>query len=286
MSNQNEKVIGDNLGISNTGISPALSQEDLDSLQQNAEDYLYDLEPMQANFFAVCNFQTNAHVGAEAGNNVYKLMNTAFRVQKISFNNVADLDYDLTPVTRMPYLKAVTRPSELTISFLEDEYQSIRAYHKDWMLKWYNPSLDVVRSGAGGKLRGCDIVVYHYIGDNASTNVIDQTAKVEAVLVHQIRGMAPKKLPSLTYDMSGSSVTAIQDVTYTFSRVVTQYNAKWREEWKAENYDATQNVSGSSFDTIWNPDNMMQSDNALPFGYEGNRIARSLYGTLVGEGEA
>lgn len=283
----NQSLIGDYLGLGKDGISPVLSQDDLDSLQQNAEDYIYDLEPLQSNFFAVCNFQLQAHdVQAAANNNEYKLMNTMFRVQSVSFNNVVDLDMELTAVTRMPYVKSVTRPSTITIKYLEDEYQSIRAYHKDWMLKWYNPSMDVLRSGSGGKLRGCDIVLYHYIGDNDATNVIDQTAKVEAVLVHQIRGMVPKKLDALSYDVDGANVKAIQSVEYIFSRVVTQYNPKWNKEWESESTDASKNISNSPYDTVWNPDNMMQNEISKPFGYEGNRIARSIYSTLAGEGEA
>ncbi len=274
------------IAISATGLSDALTLEDLQDLQAAGLDFLYDLEPMQAGLFALVNFQDFSS-SEFTSNNVYKLSNTAFRVQSVSFNDAPEFSFTTDPITRMPTLNDVKFDRNLTISYVEDVYHSIRKYHKDWMLKWYNPSMDVVRNGSQGKLRGCDIVVYHYV-DSDSSSVLSSLPKVEPIMVYCLRGIVPKKLPQLKFDMKANKAIEMINIEYTFSRLVVRYNQDWFKEWGGEKDDASTNYSKVKSDapTIWNPESLAQSDTAAAFSYEGPRIARSLYPTLAGEGEA
>lgn len=200
---------------------PELKTDFLDSFQEDGLDYLYNLEPTADNLFWAGNFSTfnSSDTSPKVKLNDIILPNAQFRIKGISFDNVKlKTTYD-EKHTKMVFVNGVDAPNSIKISFIDDAYRNVRRYHMDWIKFWYHRKHDVFRVGPYGKLRGLDLVLFHYIsgaeaGKEGKVNDLFSTPVVEPILGIKIRGLIPEAGPGWTFDTSNSNNEGVIEYSY------------------------------------------------------------------------
>ena len=257
--------------------------------QQNGVDYLYDLEPTQNNLFWAGNFdehnnaesQFTIHTGNDvksAGVNLGKrpFSNSEFRIQSVDFKLPSLVfEHNKTKPLKMEVLDAVNFSNEISITFIEDVYHSVQKYHLDWLNRWYDRRRDVLRCGVDGKMRGLDVVLFHYVESNASvTSPLDSMPVPEPIMMIRIRGMKVKDVGNLKVDASDTKAGTIS----------VNYSMNISEIYYAKNLMSDSDDIFSKSTGIKNGIWQGTTNEATAVNDEGWRIARAVTQQIAGEG--
>lgn len=198
--------------------------ERLINFQQDGIDYLYDLELPQNNLFWAGNFSAHDSKADDLNSNTstHPFDNAQFRIKSIDFN-LPKLNVDKMKQLNINVLKEVEYTKQLSITWLEDVYQSVMAYHLDWLSYWYDRHRDCVRCGAKGKFRGLDVVLFRYKEANSKAfSPLDSVAIPEPVLCISPRGMIPLDMGKLTLSMDGSGEPT-RTIQYAINKCTIKY---------------------------------------------------------------
>ena len=173
----------------------------------NLQDYLYDLEPARKNLFWAGNFieHKSAVLLKDDSINVRPLDNAEFRIRNISIpmpQMTFDSESQAAQTLHTSFLKNISLTKTITISWEDDAYRSIRKYHLDLFNRWYDRRKDCLRNGPDGKLRGLDIILYHYV-NGLNGGPLDALPVPEPILLIKVRGLRPINFPELGLDASG-----------------------------------------------------------------------------------
>ena len=203
--------------------------EVLNKYQNEAIDYLYDIEPQSNNLFWAGYF--------EQGRNIRAFFNAHFRIRKITIP-FPTMTIDNHKELRYPVFKDSTFSQEVKIDWFEDVYHSVQKYHLDWFSRWYNREYDVLRCGVNGKFRTMKVVAYHYV-DNG--NSIISAPQPVPIMAFDIGGLVPISIgDSLTFSHDSDDNDKLLSVTYKCGRILWNYSKE---------IGAGKNVSGSLFET-------------------------------------
>lgn len=258
-----------------------LSAEDLLNFQQDGIDYLYDLEPAENNLFWAGNFHCydtkNNAVGEKPLN---RFANAQFRIKSLNFA-LPKLEFETIKQTHTRVLKSIAYPETMSITWVEDAYRSVKKYHLDWLNHWYNREFDCLRCGPRQKLRGLNIVLFHYVeGVEKFDNPLASAPVAQPILVINIRGMAPMDLGGIKLDTSDAS-PEYPNITYSIQRASLFY---WSDlmsnDWLSEGEDDSKASATDIKPGIWNPEALATRTDTT----EGGRIARAVTQTLISEG--
>lgn len=212
-----------NISIAGTPLISQDGDDELQDFQYNGVDYLYNLEPQQLNFFKPVAF-FDPYVRAEgksSGTSDYNKTNILmpegldYRINKISGFKLPELtikDDDFSTALRFNYVAKPEKPNKLTISWVEDAYQTVRRYHINWMNHWYNRYLDCMVCGRRGKYRNLSVVLFHYVNINKDTGAPIFRAKPIAMIT--FKGLIPEGVPAGNLDYSNGGNTATVDINY------------------------------------------------------------------------
>ena len=208
---------------------PPVNSNQLLTFEYDGTNYIYDLPPKQNNLFWAGNFceitsaDTNDAVTPIANN---RLENAQFRIQSVNFE-LPKIEYEENKILRLEYITKITVPHEVTITFLEDVYETIQQYHLKWFSNWYDRSRDCIPIGPTGKFRRLDIAKFHFINNSGLTlgqGGIQDIPSPEVICVYKLRGLMPKSLVpvKVAYGEDGNAET----VSYTYSviRASIEYN--------------------------------------------------------------
>lgn len=247
----------------------------LNKYQNEALDYLYDVEPQSNNLFWAGYF--------EQGDNVRPLFNAQYRIRKITIP-LPSMTIDNHRETRYPIFKDVNFSQEIKIDWFEDVYHSIKKYHLDWFSRWYNREYDVLRCGVNGKFRTMKVVAYHY--EDWNNNVIAAPRPVP-IMSFDIGGMIPLSIGNeTTFSHDSDENDKFISMTYKCGRILWNYS---RDFGFGQEVDATLfSKSASGFEnSLWSPeaDSSNQVTDKQNFtSPEQTRVARSLTSHIVSEG--
>lgn len=170
----------------------------LDDFQNDILDYLYHLEPPADNLFWAGNFQT--FYNESDVKKQIALPNAQFRIKKISFPNAKLKFSDDNKHTFQQFVVGYETVNTVDIEFRDDAYHSIKKYHMDWMKYWYHRKHGVFRVGSIGKLRGLDIVLFHYKGKVENNSLLGRTSTAVPLIEIKLRGLAPQDFSGWTFD--------------------------------------------------------------------------------------
>ena len=203
-----------------TNISNPISQANenhtgfLDDFQDDILDYLYNLEPPADNLFWAGNFQTFATSVGEYSKDTISLPNAQFRIKKVSFDSPGLEFGDDNKHTFQQFVKNYKPVTDVKIDFRDDFAHSIKRYHYDWLKYWYHRKHGVFRVGPYGKLRGLDIILFHYAPQESNSNFIQSLPKVKPILAVQLRGMMPTSFSGWNFDTDAPNNEQIFSASY------------------------------------------------------------------------
>lgn len=252
----------------------------LNKYQNEALDYLYDVEPQSNNLFWAGYF--------EQGANVRPLFNAQYRIRKITIP-FPTMTIDNHRETRHPIFKDVNFSQEVKIDWFEDVYHSIKKYHLDWFSRWYNREYDVLRCGVNGKFRTMKVVAYHY--EDRTNNVI-AAPKPVPIMSFDIGGMIPVSIGNeTTFSHDSDENDKFISMTYKCGRILWNYS---------KDFGFGQNVGADLFNAgkggfengLWSPeadssnqilDGSNTDENSI-ISPEQRRAAISLTSHIISEG--
>lgn len=217
----------------------------IQTFENDAVDYLYDLEPQSQNLFMVANFIETSN--GRQGSEIKQLYNAQFRVRSIKLPDLS-FTVDIDKTTHVPVFSEASYNQEITIDWFEDVYHSIWKYHDDWMRRWYDKTFNVLRCGVAGKFRKLDLMAYHY---KINSDSIFSSPAPEPIFLCKIGGMVPTSLPGQKYDYSNDGNDELLSITYKCARIDFRYNENFTN---ASNslYDSTDKAeSGLSGVDVW-----------------------------------
>jgi hypothetical protein len=262
--------------LGNVGLVDA----DLLNFQQHGLDYLYDLEPTQNNLFWAGNFSDHDDTtGADSSDktkNTRTFDNAQYRIRSIKLE-LPKLEFEEHKQLHINLIKSVTYTKQVTITWIDDVYRSVQKYHLDWYTRWYNRELDCLRCGTDGKFRGLDVVLFHYREANTTLSSPLLTVPVpEPILRLRLRGMVPKDIGSIEFDMSNAGNDGALSITYALSLCSIDY---WKPL-QGNSYPTSENSSDIKAG-IWSP---TTGDADSEFKGESYRIARAVTKAIAAEG--
>lgn len=179
------------------------TEKHLDDFQNDILDYLYNLEPPADNLFWAGNFKTFHTEDKE--DKQLAIPNAQFRIKKISFNNSGLKFSDDNLHTFQQFVQGFEPVTAVDIEFRDDVYHSIKKYHMDWLKYWYHRKHGVFRVGSFGKLRGLDIVLFHYKGQIADDSLLGRTSTAQPILEIKLRGLAPQNFSGWVFDTDNAN---------------------------------------------------------------------------------
>lgn len=189
--------------------------EFLDGFQDDILDYLYNLEPPANNLFWAGNFQTfGGDSGKAEDKGAISLPNAQFRIKKISFDSPGLEFTDDNKHTFQQFVKTYKPVQEVKIEFRDDFAHSVKHYHMDWLKYWYHRKHMAFRTGAYGKLRGFDIILFHYAPTEFNSNPIQSLPKPIPILGIKIRGMMPANFGGWEFDTDAPNNEQTFSATY------------------------------------------------------------------------
>lgn len=255
--------------------------------QQNGVDYLYDLEPTQNNLFWAGNFDEHnlaetsfeLHTGSAVnGSSLPKrpFSNAEFRIQSIDFKLPSlSFNHDKTKPLKFETLDTATFSNDVSITFIEDVYHSVMKYHLDWFNRWYDRRRDVLRCGVNGKMRGLDVVLFHYVESNTSiSNPFESMPVPQPIMMVRLRGMKFKDMTNLKVDATDTKAGTIT-VNYSMNLAEIYYASELMSN------DATIFSSSTGIKSgIWQG----KTNEELAVNDEGWRIARAVTQQIAAEG--
>lgn len=215
--------MSDNISLAGTLLMSKDGDDNLQDFQYNGTDFLYNLEPQQLNFFMPVAFfdPYDAATGKGSESSSYSSHsismpeNLEYRINKVSGFKLPGLtidDGDFDKGFRVNYAGRPTKQNTLTISWLEDSYQTVRRYHMNWLNHWYNKYLDCMVCGRQGKYRNFSMYLFHYVNINNGTGAPIFRAKPIACFTFM--GLMPESIPDMTFDYSNGNNTSPVDITY------------------------------------------------------------------------
>lgn len=270
----------------------------LTNFNSDLQDYVYDLEPARKNLFWAGNFieHKNSVIAKDAAtgknanllNNLRSIDNAEFRIRNISIpmpGMTFDSDSQAARVLHTSFLKDLSLTKTITISWEDDAWRTIRKYHLDWINRWYDRNKDCLRNGPDGKLRGLDIILYHYKEGNSVNGVLsplDSIPVPEPILCIHCRGLRPSSaIPELSLDATGSKEDNLT-IQYALNRCVIEYNVnlmfKEGNEFPTKEEDFNSDIDRG----IWNPQGIGDENS---WNNEAWRMSRSITQQISGEGE-
>ncbi len=212
-------------------LSESTLKEELKEFEYNAVDFIYSLPPNQSNLFWAGNLASEFRTGIGADDtkdNTFDLLDSSFRIQKISFPEPS------IKVSRKLGREIIFENFEsdntVTIDYLEDAYNTITMYHREWLSCWYNVEKQCVVSGIEGKFRNLDIAKFHYVstkgGEELGTfgDVVSQTPEMEILARYKIVGLVPTSKITTNLDYGESENSSKISVTYSYRRIYCDYN--------------------------------------------------------------
>lgn len=198
----------------------------LENFQDNILDYLYDLEPPANNLFWAGNFQTfiNGSTGSSYGEDELSLPNAQFRIKKITLDSPGLEFFEPdNKHTFQVFVKSAKPVQEVKIDFRDDFAHSVKRYHYNWLKYWYHRKHGVFRVGAYGKLRGLDIILFHYLPLESNSNAIQSLPTIKPILGIQLRGMVPSNLSGWEFDTDAPNNEQLFSVDYKLNNAPQFY---------------------------------------------------------------
>lgn len=248
--------------------------EELTRYEYDGVNYIYDMEPSKPNLFWAGNFSSGAPNGQTPGADDFeprKFYNSQYRIKSISFHAPTVEVTEDPLIQHMSTIKKVTFAKEVTISWLEDVYDSVRKYHMDWLYNWYDPTTDCMICGRSGKYRRFDLVLYH---EKGNTDTYDDP-DIEPLFLITFRGLIPTALPDFNFDKSGD-VEQTVDISYHANFIGMYYNQSLLENPNDMSvYGDKKKISK----VVWKPLTGSEKESG-----EGHRLTHSITSSLYSEG--
>ena len=219
----------------------------LENFQDDVLDYLYNLEPPANNLFWAGNFQTFATNDGKYEEKNIALPNAQFRIKKISFDSPGLEFGDDNKHTFQQFVKSYKPVQEVKIDFRDDFAHSVKRYHMDWQKYWYHRKHGVFRTGAYGKIRGFDIILFHYAPESSGAGLIKALPVARPILGIQIRGMMPATISGWEFDTDAPNNEQLFSATYKLNNApqFMWFDDKLKAHY-AELEDCVANAKGST----------------------------------------
>lgn len=268
---------GNVIRAANGSCTTPVSLDELANFEYDGTNYIYDMPPAQPNLFWAGNMSSGMEGNLadslnSARNSKRTFHNAQFRIQSVQIEGIT-LQFDEDPyLTHRDYFVGVQLSKNVTITWLEDVYFSVKKYHMDWLTNWYDSYSDSFTTGTNGKLRQLDVVAFHY---KQSKSIYEEPV-VEPILLIALRGLIPTKVGDFTFDTSQSG-KQIVTMSYRMNHAMVFYNSALNDG--KNNEDMYINVAEQS-SVIWSPiiaPGVETSD-------ENNRILHQVHSTLPSEG--
>lgn len=220
-------------------------------------DYLYQLEPRSQNLFWVGGFRESGAIDAsgDPGSGLIRpFYNAAYRIRDIKIK-MPSISYEINKLTRLPTPKSIDYPQEISITWMEDVYHSVRKYHLDWLQRWYMREFDCWRCGAQGKFRAMRIIPFHYVNSVSDTTSVIEVPKIQPLMAIDVAGMAPKGVgDDWTWSHSDDGNEGTLAISYSIASIHFYYAEELGNE-KA-NMDADVSKEKDSYEggnAAWTP---------------------------------
>lgn len=284
--NLDKDLSGSDDGLINTKNFPniltaGLTANDLNNFQQDGIDYLYGLEPAQNNLFWAGDFSCHNADNDGKSLSLNRFTNSQFRIKSINFDT-PKFTFQEHKQTHNQLIKGIEYSNNMSITWIEDVYHSVRKYHLDWQSHWYNRQFDCLRCGSRQKLRGLNIVLFHYVAD--SNGSWHGTPVAVPIMVFKIRGMVPLSTGQFKFDTSDAGAEMIT-INYVMQKIHMFYlsdlmmpdNLWLTERSKEDGKTHWEKIPKE----MWNPKSFIEYDGG---DIEGSRIIRAATQTLLSEG--
>lgn len=248
---------------------------DLTRFEYDSVNYIYDLEPSKPNLFWAGNFSSgpadNSSPPKPEDFELRKFFNAQHRIKSVSFKAPTVEVAEDSVIQHMSTIKKVTFSKEVSISWIEDVYESVRKYHMDWLYNWYDPTTDCMICGRQGKYRRFDLVLYHEKGNTETYEDPD----IEPLFLITFRGLVPTSLPDYNFDKS-SDIEQTVDISYHANYIGMFYNASLLE---SPNDMSVYGKKDAVSKALWKP---LVGDETV--SGEGHRLTHAITSSLYSEG--
>lgn len=255
-----------------------VSLDELTNFEYDGTNYIYDMPPAQPNLFWAGNMSSGAKGSlADSMNNARNAArifhNAQFRIQSVQVQGIT-LQFDPDQyLTHRDYFTGVSLGKEVTITWLEDVYFSVKKYHMDWLNNWYDSYSDSFTTGPVGKLRQLDVVAFHYKQNKS----IYEEPVVEPILLLALRGLIPTKVGDFDFNTSSAGKQTVT-MQYRMNHAMVFYNSALNDG-KGKNDPIYTSVEEQS-SVVWSP--ILAS--GVETSDENNRILHQVHSTMPSEG--
>lgn len=255
-----------------------VSLDELTNFEYDGTNYIYDMPPAQPNLFWAGNMSSGLKGGLadsmnDARNSPRLFHNAQFRIQSVQINGIQLQFTQDSHMTHRDYLTSITLNKDITITWLEDVYFSVKKYHMDWFNNWYDSYSDSFVTGPTGKFRQLDVVAFHYKQNKS----IYEEPVVEPILLIALRGLVPTKVGDFEFNATQAGKQTVS-INYKMNHAMVFYNSALNDG-KGEADPIYSQVKEQS-SVVWSPiiaSSATTSD-------ENNRILHQAHSTMPSEG--
>lgn len=257
-----------------------VSLDELTNFEYDGTNYIYDMPPAQPNLFWAGNMSSGLYEKdglADSMNetrNAQRLFHNAqFRIQSVQINGIQIQFTQDQYMTHRDYLTGASLNKDVTITWLEDVYFSVKKYHMDWFNNWYDSYSDSFVTGPTGKFRQLDVVAFHYKQNKS----IYEEPVVEPILLIALRGLVPTKVGDFDFNTSSSGKQTVT-MNYKMNHAMVFYNSALNDG-KGEKDSIYTDVTQQS-SVVWSPILAPGAETSD----ENNRILHQVHSTMPSEG--